>query len=1077
MKRISIIGIIILIITLLASTVTVIPVIGAGDNFVKIQKGFTIDSSQPGQRLEKGSIIHHFANGVTEVYGANKSLKFKTKESENDIIITPHGPQKANRVYNVPSGSQIDHQGNITKIYSSNDCVLTIIDDKQKQDIKTPATSADPWIECAATDNINLTMFDALWNVPTSPPNSNAIDFYFTGIQPADGSIIIQPVLQWNNIISGWSLSSWDYWNGGSVQSTPISVATGDPIHGNMTYSNGLWVISTWKEGSASSGTSIMANLTSQNIAAFCTLECGLGTGTNGAVNGDGDMPGGSYFTRMTFLNGSTVVTPTWHEGVGDKTSLTAADYEVKFSPTDSSQVELLTHQMSANTLSATSIGTTSATINGKLDRPTTGSITVDFQWGATTSYGNVASSTLNADRTFNANLSGLSTSTTYHYRSRATNAGITYYGPDQSFTTGTGISAAPLVTTTYSYNPTSNSVTLYGTLGDKGTASSASLAFDYGLTSSYGTTVTATPSSLSNAGVFSYNLTGLNANTAYHFRAKATGNGTTYGADQTFSTRPATNAPPIVSSAGVSNISKNSATIYGILSSPGSTTPVSLSFEYGLTSSYGTTVTATPSSLSDPGTYHYDLTGLSEKTTYHYRAKAIGYSTAYGSDQTFTTIDPPATFGLDSGNGTWNFSSSELLLQKFQNTAGNGTLTHLELNVNNVLYPPTSCKMAIYNDDGSGHPGTLLCDAGTVSNIQNGWVTSADLSSQNKQVVSGNYYWLGFVLSSNSTVTLYNGYGTNTGAYYGSWSYNNSWPANFSGTNFSYYSNVAVMRATIQSSGGSDTTPPSAITNLATGSPTSNSINLTWTAPGDDGNTGTASQYDIRYSTSTINNDATWNSATQVTGEPTPQVAGTNQSFTVTGLSPSTTYYFALKTADEVPNWSGLSNCPSGTTSSGGTVTFGLNSGNDSFNMSSVEMALQRFQNTGGSGTLKKLEIYMVNVPWTTNCKMAIYNDDGSGHPGTLLCDAGTVSNIGSGWVSSQDLTSQNKQVTSGSYYWLGFNLNSASDVSIYWDYGTNTCAYTSNWNPSYSWPASLSGTSFSYYNCAFVMRATVQQ
>ena len=32
------------------------------------------------------------------------------------------------------------------------------------------------------------------------------------------------------------------------------------------------------------------------------------------------------------------------------------------------------------------------------------------------------------------------------------------------------------------------------------------------------------------------------------------------------------------------------------------------------------------------------------------------------------------------------------------------------------------------------------------------------------------------------------------------------------------------------------DTTAPAAVSNLATSSPTSNSITLTWTAPGDDG-------------------------------------------------------------------------------------------------------------------------------------------------------------------------------------------------------------------------------------------------
>jgi hypothetical protein len=111
-----------------------------------------------------------------------------------------------------------------------------------------------------------------------------------------------------------------------------------------------------------------------------------------------------------------------------------------------------------------------------------------------------------------------------------------------------------------------------------------------------------------------------------------------------------------------------------------------------------------------------------------------------------------------------------------------------------------------------------------------------------------------------------------------------------------------------------SDVTAPAAVTNLATSGATASSITLTWTAPGDSGTTGTATTYDIRYSTATIS-DANWGSATQVTGEPVPAVAGTAQNMTVSGLSAGTTYYFGIKTADEVPNWSGLSNVPSGTT------------------------------------------------------------------------------------------------------------------------------------------------------------------
>lgn len=111
------------------------------------------------------------------------------------------------------------------------------------------------------------------------------------------------------------------------------------------------------------------------------------------------------------------------------------------------------------------------------------------------------------------------------------------------------------------------------------------------------------------------------------------------------------------------------------------------------------------------------------------------------------------------------------------------------------------------------------------------------------------------------------------------------------------------------------DIVPPAAIKDLAVSDVRTTSITLSWTAPGDDGNEGTASWYDVRYSTSVIT-EANWNSATKVEDVPRPKAAGSSESFTVAGLQPNTLYYFAIKTADEVPNWSKLSNIAYGRTS-----------------------------------------------------------------------------------------------------------------------------------------------------------------
>jgi dipeptidyl aminopeptidase/acylaminoacyl peptidase len=108
------------------------------------------------------------------------------------------------------------------------------------------------------------------------------------------------------------------------------------------------------------------------------------------------------------------------------------------------------------------------------------------------------------------------------------------------------------------------------------------------------------------------------------------------------------------------------------------------------------------------------------------------------------------------------------------------------------------------------------------------------------------------------------------------------------------------------------DATPPARVEDLAFQVSTDNSITLSWTAPGDDGDEGQATQYEIRYSTNLLS-EASWDSATIVASPPVPKPAGQAESFAVSGLADGT-WYLGLKAADEVPNWSAMSNIVSAT-------------------------------------------------------------------------------------------------------------------------------------------------------------------
>jgi hypothetical protein len=106
----------------------------------------------------------------------------------------------------------------------------------------------------------------------------------------------------------------------------------------------------------------------------------------------------------------------------------------------------------------------------------------------------------------------------------------------------------------------------------------------------------------------------------------------------------------------------------------------------------------------------------------------------------------------------------------------------------------------------------------------------------------------------------------------------------------------------------------PAEVINLAATANTTNSITLQWTATGNDGSSGTAFIYDIRYSFEPITAE-NFADAVQAENEPSPSEAGNLESFTVAGLEFDKEYYFAMKVRDKEFNFSGLSNITQATT------------------------------------------------------------------------------------------------------------------------------------------------------------------
>ncbi len=112
------------------------------------------------------------------------------------------------------------------------------------------------------------------------------------------------------------------------------------------------------------------------------------------------------------------------------------------------------------------------------------------------------------------------------------------------------------------------------------------------------------------------------------------------------------------------------------------------------------------------------------------------------------------------------------------------------------------------------------------------------------------------------------------------------------------------------------DTQKPGKVKDLTAADPTSNTIDLTWTAPGDDGAAGTAQRYEIRYNKSPITKE-NWSQAATVSPNklPIPKPAGSKQRLKLGDLASSASYFFALRAQDDWKNWGKLSNVASATT------------------------------------------------------------------------------------------------------------------------------------------------------------------
>jgi hypothetical protein len=286
-----------------------------------------------------------------------------------------------------------------------------------------------------------------------------------------------------------------------------------------------------------------------------------------------------------------------------------------------------------ATTGAATSIGTTTATLNGTVD-PNSRDTTFYFEYGTSSSYGTKTAAKSAGSGASPQNeavaISKLQVGKTYHFRIVAKSDAGTTSGSDATFTT----SSAPVAVTADATAVAVTTATLRGQVTPNGLATT--WWFEYGTSTAYGLkTASNSAGSGTTAQAVSAGITRLTAGKSYHFRLVAqNSSGRVFGLDRLFTTVGAPNA----TTGAAQSIGPDTAQLTGSLDTLGRST--TWWFDYGTTTKYGKSTThRSAGSKAGVQTVTAPLTGLAANTAYHFRLVASSDGgVRYGADVTFAT-------------------------------------------------------------------------------------------------------------------------------------------------------------------------------------------------------------------------------------------------------------------------------------------------------------------------------------------------------------------------------------------------------------------------------------------------------